>query len=228
MIDLLSNTKSTAFVESAFRLLQIQSIRNSRNPKNQVKTISIQADFNENIYSIYAELPLTIVPNPVNQQPELQIEEPYSEEEIEVYGSIEDLGGLVTDIGFQLEIEEQIIEDGEYIDSPDYYYPNDYFSFPLEYFDQSEYSEEIDWGTERVEVSFKSILVLPNNSTELNTSYLDLSNIPSDDGFYVSNPKNIESKIDIEEMKVFITATMPFTVSIESQGKIRLTPIDYA
>ncbi|WP_055074410.1 hypothetical protein [Pseudanabaena sp. 'Roaring Creek'] len=227
MIDLLANTKSTAFIESAFRLLEIQSIRNLRIPSKPIKTISIEADFNQSIYSIYAELPLTIVPNVDTNAPELEIEDIYTDDAEVVYGDPENIGQLFAQIAFVLEVGEQIIEDGNYIDTPDYYYPPDYFNFPIDDFYRIEYTDEIDWeSVETVATSFSPIIDL-GDFTEQNPASPIFEEAPTDEGFYIKNPKNIETRIDIEEMKVFVSATIPFSSSTNNQGQIKITPLDY-
>ncbi len=209
MIDLLSNTKSTAFVEAAFRLLEIQSIRNYRIPSNPINTIFIDADFNAGLYSIYAQLPLTVVPNEQTNLPELDIEEVYAEDTYEQYGSDENLGQLLAVIAFELETEENTIEDTGFSYQPE--------EMPSDEFDTSEYDASIEWESSPFVLFDINLFDAP-----------PLDEIPTDTGFYNTNPKNIETQIDIEKMILFVTATIPFLATLNSNGEILINPLDYA
>lgn len=223
MIDLLADTRSTAFMEAAFKLLEIQSIRNFLIPSRPINLISINADLNENLYSVYAELPLTIVPNPIDSSPKLVIQDDLLEYTIEEYGTNTNIAELFASIALAVEIEESSIEDDGYEYTP--------LDFPQMKFDRLEYDEDIQWDDEPINISIEYFGVGIN---QINFDDV-FTGIPANQNFYIDsttgnpiNPKNIETSVSIEEMKLFIYATIPFFITIQNQGEIKITPLDYA
>lgn len=222
MIDLLADTRSTAFMEAAFKLLEIQSIRNFLIPSRQINLISINADLNENLYSVYAELPLTIVPNPIDSSPKLVIEDDLLEYTIEEYGVNTNIAELFASIALAVEIEESLIEDNGYEYTP--------LDFPQMEFDKLEYDEDIQWNDEPINISIEYFGVGIN---QINFDDV-FTGIPANQNFYTDlitdnpvDPKNIESSVNIEEMRLIISATIPLFVSIKNQGEIKIIPLDY-
>jgi hypothetical protein len=59
MTDLLANTRSTAFMAASFFLNEAELEHNRIYPNYKTQTIKITANFDINIYSVYAEIKLT-------------------------------------------------------------------------------------------------------------------------------------------------------------------------
>ncbi len=222
MINLLANTRSTAFVEAAFRLLEIQEIRNSLIPSQPINIISISADFNQNLYSIYAELSLNVIPNGTTGIPELAIEDLLSEYVMEEYGTDDNISELFAAIASALEIEESSA-DASYSYNP--IIPIESISIDSVFLgdsigDDTSINLNIEYfGT-------------PINGFDFDTIFVDT---PEDEGFYTDgitgiaiNPKNIETAIDTAKLKMLVTATIPFSASINNQGSLSANPVDYA